>query len=92
MNSFAPGGLPRRRFLKQLSYGSAIAAAAGTTMLATRRFFREHETAAALEKNPFAYEVPSDRNSDSSLLGYRQAARFSVPRADARRIACGPED
>jgi len=81
----------RRKFLRQAACAGAIAATAGTTVIATRRFQRQRETAAALEKNPFAYNV-GEGKTDARLVAYQQIARFKMPRADARRIACGSDD
>jgi len=84
--------LTRRGFLRQAAYAGAVAAAAGTTVLATRRFSRQRTVATALEKNPFGYHVPSDGKTDPRLLAYQQIKRFTVPRSDARRLTCGPDD
>ena len=81
----------RRKFLRQAAFAGAVAATAGTTAIATRRFARQRETAAALEKNPFAYNVRSE-TIDDRLVAYREAARFKVPRADTRRIASASGD
>ncbi len=83
--------LTRRRFLRQAAYAGAIAATAGTTALLTRRFARQRTTVAALEKNPFGYDVQSDSKTDPRLVAYHETKRFTVPRADARRVTCGPD-
>ena len=87
-----PRNVTRRRFLRTATYAGAIAATSGATVLATRRFARQRKAETALEKNPFAYEVSSQSKAGLKLLAYREANRFPVARADARRIACGPDE
>jgi hypothetical protein len=82
----------RRKFLRQAAYAGAIAATAGTTIVATRRLARQRQTSAALEKNPFAYDVGAESKTDPRLVAYRPLTRFPAPRADTRRIACGADD
>ena len=82
----------RRKFLRQAAYAGAIAATAGTTIVVTRRLARQRQTSAALEKNPFAYDVGAESKTDPRLVAYQQSTRFPAPRADVRRIACGADD
>ena len=82
----------RRKFLRHAAVGGALVATAGVTVLATRRLNRRRQTSAALEKNPFAYEIPAPGKTDPRLVAFQQVTRFTVPRADARRIACGIDD
>jgi hypothetical protein len=73
----------RREFL-----GQAVGTMAILGIIASQRA----AGAAAPAKNPFAYDVSHLQTTDPKLIAYEEKARWKAAHADAKRIACGPDD
>jgi hypothetical protein len=72
----------RREFFGVVTKTAAILGLAG----AARAGAAEQGTA-----NPFAYDISRFQKTDPKLISYAEAARWPVPRKDARRLAIGPD-
>jgi len=72
----------RREFFGVVTKTAAILGLAG----AARAGAAEPGTA-----NPFAYDISRFQKTDPKLISHEEAARWPVPRKDARRLAIGPD-
>jgi hypothetical protein len=82
--SESPDATPvsRRRFMRTVAQG---AAAAGFSAYAAK-------TAAAVEANPFAYDVSRFSKTDPKLLAWEEVSRRTCPVKGALRLALSPDD
>ena len=81
----------RRAFLEStlaaaqaLGLGGALAGLAGGAQAADRK--------RAGEPNPWAYDIDRLKQTDPSLVHYREVARFRSPRSEPRRLAVASDD
>jgi len=80
--------LSRRRFLMR---GVRVTGALSLSGAASVLSARSAQAAATKQSNPFAYDLGGLAKTDPRLIQYQEVRRFRSPRAEARRIASGPE-
>jgi hypothetical protein len=85
------GELLSHRFVSRRGFVSG-STRAGLLGLAAWACGRGPAQAAEKSSNPFAYDLQHLRKIDPTLLHYETVGMIRVPRAEARRVAIGPED
>jgi hypothetical protein len=79
--------LSRRHFLKRSVHATGILSMSSSAALVVSG----QSSAEGRESNPFAYDIGQWAKTDPKLIHYQEAARFSSPRGQARRITSGPD-
>jgi len=82
--------LTRRAFLRAQA-STVRRLALGALALVSVRHARTAAAQDAKGGNPFAYDVGRFEATDPKLVRYQEVARFRSPRAEARRLAFGPD-
>ena len=72
----------RRQFVKDVAQGALVVGVGAYVA----------QTAAAAERNPFAYDVSRFSQTDPKLIGWEEVSRRTCPVKAALRLAIGPDD
>jgi hypothetical protein len=83
------GGLSRREFMGRSARHVALLGV-GTALGALRA--SPASSAKRRGENPFAYDLRDLQKTDPKLIHYEEVSRFKCPRADSRKIVCGPDE
>ena len=84
----AKTNLSRRRFLERGAHAAGVLGVSGAASVLSGATAR---AAAGQPGNPFAYDLGGLTQTDPKLIQYEEVGRFRSPRAEARRIAFGPD-